>query len=240
MAAPAADVRVGPGIPGGLRVLPRRARGNARAIAGGFAVALAVVLVFAGWLATRPGRPHPFVVAAGPLAAGTRLTARDLGVTELRLPAAVAATSYPQAAALVGRVLAVPLRPGELVSAPELTPTGGQPPLRPVTVTVPGPDLLGLVPAERVDVFVTTSTGSTARTALLLRGAEVLRVATPSGGLLGGGGGTGSDVLVLGVPSLGEVESLVAAGHAGSLDVTVAEPSDGVGPGPGTGGSGGH
>ncbi|MHB8505889.1 MAG: hypothetical protein ACYDEN_09250, partial [Acidimicrobiales bacterium] len=69
-------------------------------------------------------------------------------------------------------------------------------------------------------------------TAVLLRGAEVMGVTGAAGGLLSAGG-NGSEVLTLGVSTLAEVEAVVAAEHAGVLDVVAAEPSDGVGLGPG-------
>jgi len=81
-------------------------------------------------------------------------------------------------------------------------------------------------------VFLTTGSGTGGHTAIIVRGAEVIRVDTPNGGLLGAGGGA-ADVVVLGVPDLSEVETLVAATHAGPLDVILAEPSDGSGTGPG-------
>lgn len=234
MTATAADARVGSDPGGGLRVLPRRARANSRAVTGGLAVALAVVLVFAAWLTTRPGRPEPYAVTRVPLAAGARMSAADLTTRRLSLPPSVASSAYPATADLIGRVLAVPLRAGQLVAGPELTPIGEQPGLRPVSVEAPSSELADLEPGQPVDVFLTTGSGAGAHTALILRGAEVIRVTAPGGGLLGGGG-AGSDVVVLGVTDLSEVETLVAAAHAGSLDVVVAEPSDGSGVGPGPG-----
>ena len=233
MAATAADTRIGSEPRSGLQVLPRRARANSRAIAGGLAVALAVVLVFAAWLATRPGRPEPYVVTRVPLAAGARINAADLTTRRLSLPASVASSAYPTTTSLLGRVLAVPLQTGQLVAEAELTPSGEQPALRPVSVEAPGSELADLGPGQRVDVFLTTGSGAGGHTAIIIRGAEVIRIDAPSSGLLGAGGG-GSDVIVLGVPDLSEVETLVAASHAGSLDVVVAEPSDGSGTGPGT------
>ncbi len=220
--------------------MARRARTGSRAIAGGFAISFAVVMIFAAWLATRPGRPVPYLVAGAPLAAGTRLGGADLRTSRLRLPASVSGIASSRRASLAGRTLAVSLRPGELVTVPELAPRDAQPAIRPVPVEVPAYELSGLVPGEGVDVFLTTGSAGSSHTALILRGAEVLEVPSSNGGgggVLGGGGGSGSEVAVLGVPSLGDVESLVAAAHAGTMDLVVAEPSDGHGPG--TGGSGG-
>ena len=55
--------------------------------------------------------------------------------------------------ALVGRALAVPLQPGELVEATMLAPASGQPPLRPVSVSVDPVSVTNLVPGQPVDVL---------------------------------------------------------------------------------------
>ena len=231
MAAAATGARAGSEAHGGLRILPRRAQANSRAVIGGLAVSLAVVLVFAAWLGTRPGRPQPYAVTRLPLAAGERLTAGDLTTRALRLPAAVASSAFPATSSLLGRVLAVAIPAGQLISSPELTPAATQPALRPVAIEAPSFELVGLAPGQRVDVLLTTGSGSAERTTLIFRGAEVIRVYPGGGGLLGGG--SGSEVVALGVPDLQDVESLIAATHAGTIDLVVAEPSDGTGGGPG-------
>jgi Flp pilus assembly protein CpaB len=218
----------------GLRVAPRRtrARANGRAVAGGFVVALAVVLVFGAYLETRPGRGTPWVVAAAPLAAGAALSPADLTTTSLRLTGALAADAFASPAALSGRTLAVPLSAGELVTPAELTPVGAQPALRPVTVNVAGTDVDGLGPGARVDLLVTSGSSSATHTTILLRGADLIQVSSPSGGLLSAGS-NGTAVVTLGVQTLAEVQSVVAAEHAGIVDLVTAERSDGTGPGPG-------
>jgi hypothetical protein len=42
--------------------------------------------------------------------------------------------------------------------------------------------------------------------------------------------------VTIGVASLDEVESVIAASRSGTLTLVAAEPSDGVGPGPGASG----
>ncbi len=231
MAAPSAEARVGNGSAAGLRLQPRPARVGGRAIAGAFVIATSAVLVFGAWLGTRPGRGRPWVVAAVPVAAGTRITPADLRTVQAHLTGTLAATAFGSRAEVEGRTLAVALQPGELVTAPELTPAGTQPGLRPVTVTISAPELSGLVAGERVDLFETTGTAPTSKTTVLLRGGEVMAVTGSGGGLLSAGNGT--EVLTLGVATLPEVEAVIAAEHAGVLDVVAAEPSDGVGLGAG-------
>jgi Flp pilus assembly protein CpaB len=210
----------------------RRALPSGRAVGGGFVIAVAVVVTFAGWIDTHGGAATRWVVAAAALPAGTRLTAADLTTTKLRLGTGPAATAaFDAVGSLLGRDLAVAVSPGELILRSEV-PVG--PPavlLRPVPVTVSPTDLVDLAVGDLVDVLETPSAGTTATTvAVVVRGARVLSTTQPSGGLLGSGG---TEVVTLGVATLAEVTATVIAEHAGTLDVVVGEPSDGSGPGAG-------
>lgn len=215
------------GFPGAAGTLGLRRRlPNGRAVAGGFAVAAAAVLVFGAYLSTRPAHGSPGVVAAAPLAAGTTLTAGDLRAVDLRLPAATGAEAYRDPTDLVGRTLAVRLDAGELLTPAELTPHGGTPRLRPVSVSVPAGDLVDLAVGDRVDILVTEGSNPDTRTTMVLRGAQVISAAQPSSALADANSG---DIVTLGVSDLAEVEAVVTAEHAGTLDVVVGEPSDGSG-----------
>lgn len=215
------------GLPSSAGTLGLRRRlPTGRAVAGGFAVAAAAVLVFGAYLGARPAPDSHGVVAAAPLAAGTTLTAGDLRAVDLRLPAATGAEAYRDPADVVGRILAVRLRAGELVTPAELTPDGATPRLRPVSVSVPAGDLADLAVGDRVDVLVTEGSSPDTRTTMVLRGAQVISAAEPSSALADANSG---DVVTLGVANLAEVEAVVTAEHAGTIDVVVGEPSDGSG-----------
>jgi Flp pilus assembly protein CpaB len=212
----------------------RRALPGGRAVAGAFVIALAVVLVFAGWADSRPGAGSAWVVAARDLPAGTQLTSADLTTTVLRLgrgPVAAAAFARPEA--VVGRVLAVPVGSGQLIVGTETRTAASAAALRPVPVTVASTDLVDLSAGDLVDVLETAGTsggGGGGRTSVVVRGARVLSTEQPSGGLVGSDDGP---VVTIGVSTLAEVEAVVAAEHAGTVDLVVGEPSDGVGPGAG-------
>jgi len=208
----------------------RRALPSGRAVAGGFFVAAAAVLLFGGWLAARPSPGRLWVVAARPLAAGTTFQAGDLARTTIRLPGQTAALAYRLVAPLLGRTLAAPLRPGELVQADALVPVGRQPALRPVSVSVDPTGLDQLEPGTSVDVLVTQGSDQATTARMIVRAALVIRVDTASSGLVGAS--TTSQV-TLGVTTLAEVEALVQGSHSGTLTLVVAEPSDGRGLGPG-------
>ena len=205
----------------------RRALPTGRAVAGGFVIALAVVVVFAGWLSTRAGSGHRWVVASAALPAGTRLTAADLTTTTLRLgQGAAASNAFDTTGSLIGRDLAVAVNAGELILRSEVPVSAAVAVLRPVPVTVSPTDLVDLAAGDLVDILETSAAGPTTRTTVVLRGARVLSTTQPSSGLLGSGG---DQVVTLGMATLAEVTATVVAEHAGTLDVVVAEPSDGAG-----------
>lgn len=211
------------------RVGRRATLPRGRAVVGAFAVAVAVVLVFSAFVSARVRGERAWVVARTALPAGTRLSARDLATTSLGLGSGgAAADAFGSPAALVGRTLAVTVGPGQLVLGSELSPPGTGPHLRPVPVTVPPADVVDLSAGDLVDVLATASSGHGTR--LVLRGARVLAIAQPSGGLASSGQG---QVVTLGVRSLAEAEAVVAAQHAGTLDLLAGEPSDGQGSGAG-------
>lgn len=233
-----------PGAPGGgHRVRPsRRPLPTGRAVLGAFLMTAAAVAVFGAWSAASRTTGRTWVVAARSLPAGTRLTTGDLRTETFPLPGgATAQDAFSQAGVLVGRTLAAPLAPGELLQTTELVRRGGNPTFRPVTVTVSPADSQDLALGRLVDVLVTEGTGSSASTAVVVRGAVVLSVSTGSTNAL-----SGSDQVpvTVGVRSFAEVAALVEAQQAGTLSAVIGEPADGQGLGPGRllpahGGSGG-
>jgi len=204
-------------------------------VAGAFAVAVAVVLVFTT-VASAHGRDGgTWVVARTELPAGTRITAGDLTTATLGLGSgATAGSAYRSAGALVGRTVAVDVGSGQLMLRSELAPPGAAASLRPVPVTVSSADVVDLAAGDLVDVLVTPTNGH--GTSVVLRGARVLAVASPSESLASSGQG---DVVTVGVRTLAEAESLVGAEHGGTLDLIVGEASDGSGVGAAGGSSAG-
>jgi Flp pilus assembly protein CpaB len=128
--------------------------------------------------------------------------------------------------------LSVTVGPGELIQSSMLSLAGGSSGLRPVSVTVDANSLSGLAPGDSVDVLATASNpdGST-QVSVVMRGASLISVSQPSSNLLSGS--TSGPLVTLGVGNLAEVEAVVAAAHGGTLELVEAEPSDGVGAGPG-------
>lgn len=199
-------------------------------MAGSFLVTAAAVLVFAAWLGTTGSPGRPWVVAGRPLAAGTILAAGDLTTSSMRLATQTGAGAFRDPTALVGRTLAAPLAPGDLVTSAGLVPTGAQPALRPVAVTVDPSEASVLATGELVDVLVTDGSSPSSPTSVVARGARVIGVTAASGVLAGASSG---DVVTLGVASLDEVTAIVHSARTGTLSVVVGEPSDGSGLGGG-------
>jgi pilus assembly protein CpaB len=134
------------------------------------------------------------IVAARDLRAGARVTRDAIGVRRVpaRFVSADAFVSGAGAAGLVGARVAVPVAAGSYLNAGLFE--GGEGGVggevarrgeREVTVGVARGGALGdLVPGARVDVLVSTETGSAGgRTVMALAGAELLRIGeTPSAG----------------------------------------------------------
>ena len=202
---------------------------NARSLVGAVLVAAAAVVVFAGWLHATAAPGRLWVVARQPLAAGTTLDAGELTTVSMRLAPATGAGAFTNPVALVGRTLAAPLAPGNLVTAAALVPNGGEAPLRPVAVTVEPSELAPLEVGGLVDVVVTDGSNPSALTVVVARGARVISTASPAGTLVGQSSGA---VVTLGVASFGEVTAIIHAERTGTLSVVAGEPSDGSGAGP--------
>lgn len=221
---------------GSRRTVARRASlPSGRVVTGALLIAAAAVVTFGAWLTTtHHGAGHREVVAGRPLAAGTTLTPDDLTQTTMRLPPATEGHAFTSAAPLLGRTLAAPLAPGELVQSSDLVPGGTTPAVRPVTLSATATDVADLAVGDLVDVVVTNGSTPSAATNVVVRGARVLQVQSAGGGLTSGTG----PVVVIGVANLDQVTAVIHAERTGTVNLVVGEPADGTG-GAGGGGAGG-
>jgi flagella basal body P-ring formation protein FlgA len=212
----------------------RRPLPAGRAVVGGFLVAVAAAVVFAASLAgsSKPGQA--WAVSARPLVAGTVIGPADVTSATMRLSRSAAALAYRQPLSVEGRTLAVALPAGALIESAVLVPVRQQAPLRPVSVAADPVSLAGLAPGQPVDVLATRGTGTGAAVIVVVRGATLLAATLSSSSALASGS---AGQVTIGVASLGEVEAIVQAAHAGTITLVAAEPSDGVGAGPGPVGS---
>jgi Flp pilus assembly protein CpaB len=206
-------------------------------LAGGFLVAVAAVIVFTAVIASSGRHSQQYVVAAEAMPTGSIIGPGDLSVAKMSLPAGAASDAFHQAGSLVGRTVAEPVRPGELVEQSMLVPVGTQPATRPVSVGVSPSSLTGLAAGDAVDVLVSEGTGSSASVSVVMRGAVLITAGNPASGGLSGSisgsiSGASTSNVTLGVDTLSEVEAVVQAAQTGTVSLVAAEPSDGVGPGP--------
>ncbi len=222
-------------------------------------VCAAGVVAFASVLSGAKATTRQYVVANRPIPAGSVLEPSELSSAAIYLPPSISGNAFSAGSSLTGRTLASPVQPGELIESSMLDPP--EPPTRPVSIPVNPDSLLGLFPGEKVDVLAVppsspasgssgaASTGTASGTAqpagglagspvatpastVVMRGAVLVSIAHSSSGLAGSTG-TLTDV-TLGVANLSDVEVLVAASQTSTVELVLAEPSDGTGPGPGT------
>jgi Flp pilus assembly protein CpaB len=136
-------IRRSPGVPTG------------RALLGGLLVALSFLGMFLAWqqASARPGRPY--AVASRPLRPGESVGADDVRFEAMRLPAGVAATAFPDAAALEGRVAVAPVRQGELLQAGALSDQVESPPFAELSLRLDRALAVDghLGPGDLVDVY---------------------------------------------------------------------------------------
>jgi Flp pilus assembly protein CpaB len=208
----------------------RRALPTGRALAGGFLVAVAAVIVFAALLTSTGNHNQSYAVANQPIPAGSTIGPADLSTARMSLPGPAGGRAFRDVGSLVGRTAAAAIGPGELIEASMLVPVGSQPATRPVSVGVEPSSLAGLASGSSVDVLETAGTGTAAAVSVVMRGAVLVAVSNPASSALA----TSSTLTVtLGVQTLSEVEAIVQAAQSGTVSLVTAEPSDGVGAGPG-------
>jgi Flp pilus assembly protein CpaB len=225
-------------------------------------VCAAGVVAFAAVLSGTKPATRQYVVANRPIPAGSVIEASELSSEAISLPASISGNAFSAEESLVGRTLASPIQPGELIESSMLDPPA--PPVRPVSIPVNPDSLLGLLPGEKVDVLAVpppsvegASSGSAASGSA--SSGTAAGSAQPGGALPGSSVPTAASTVVmrgavllsvapspsglagttgtlsdvtLGVANLSEVELLVATSQNSTVELVLSEPSDGTGPGP--------
>lgn len=191
----------------------RRALPNGRAVVGGFLVAVAAVGAFGVASGAGSDDRVAYVVARDDLAVGKRITPDDLTLTRLDVPPFVAERAFRSSADVVGALIVGPVARGELVQASAVVREGvvGKHVSFPVEAAraVDG----ALQPGEAVDVLVTYGTGEGATTAVVARGARMVRIRRPSGTLSDGR----NLVVTLSVDNDDSAAALAHAASAGTV-----------------------
>lgn len=211
-------------------VRPRRSLPGSRAVAGGLLVAAAAVGLFAAYAGMHGGPSHSYVVAARPIAAGTRIEAADLATEAIDLPQRVQARAFTDPSVLVGATTVTKLEPGELVQPSAVVAKAGDEPARELSFPVERGHLSAtLEEGERVDLLATFGTGGESYTKMVLQNAQVVSIERAKAGV----GDTGTAVVAVAVTGGEDEVALAHSIQQGKLTVvrsTGAPPADGPPP----------
>ena len=191
--------------------LRRSALPGGRALVGGFLIACAALGLFASYSHATERHLRPVAVAAHDLAAGQKITAADVRIVRLDLPAELARHTASTASRLAGQVITGPLAAGEVVQTGELLSPGQLPTFRELTIQVDAPQLRALTPGDTTDILVTLGTGENSRTEIVASGANVLQLPKSASAL------DAKPSVTLGLPSFDAVYRVVEASHAGVI-----------------------
>jgi Flp pilus assembly protein CpaB len=210
---------------------------DGRVLVGLFIAALAVAGSLALWQRVNDARP--VVVATRDLPTGATLAAADLAVARVRVDDGMYAAAVPadELGALVGRQLAEPIHPQQMVVRQQVS---ARPPIGPdqVALTIPvnpASAAGGRVrPGDSVAIILTTNKGKPeAQTTVVLPRVTVYDVGYDQGSAVVSTGADAADrvargalsSLTLVVKAPTEAVELASARHNGELDVALLPPA---------------
>ncbi|MGH8884805.1 MAG: RcpC/CpaB family pilus assembly protein [Egibacteraceae bacterium] len=223
----------GPGSPEEI-ARPLRRRGglpSGRAVVGGLLVILAAVGVFAAYTQATAAPRTRWVVAKRDVQIGQRITAGDLGLIAIDLPAPMHPRVFAESGArsLVGAVAIAPIARAELVEASDVRRAeAGLIVPEEISFPVSADRAVSgtLQPGERVDVLATYGGQDRSYTLAVVRRALLLRVNRGGGGLES----ANAVVLTLGLDKPDEASAIAHAVNSGKVIVvrtTAAGPDQG-------------
>lgn len=177
-----------PVAPGGARRTVDRRTGlpGGRAIVGGLLVAVAGVCTFVAWRQASGTADRSYAVAARPIHPGEALTADDIHLEPIELPAGMAAAAFTDASGIEGRVALGPIGEGELVQLGQVSDPGTRGPSAEMSFSI-APDRAvdgRLRSGDLVDVFVTRDGTTTA----VAEGVQIVDAVKHGDGSFGSGG----------------------------------------------------
>lgn len=151
------------GLRARLRTTSRAVLPSSRALVGALLLAISGVATFAAWHGATGDAGEPYVVAGRALRPGETVTASDVRLVALDLPAAVAGQAFPDVDAVVGRSTFGPVGEGELLQMAQLSEVGESTSPVEVAFSLPRDRLLDgrLRPGDRVDVFASDDEATT-------------------------------------------------------------------------------
>jgi hypothetical protein len=216
----------------------RRARSlpGGRAVVGALLVAAAAVGVFAAYLNATAEPDTSYLVARTSIEPGTRLdsigtltSVFQARAIDLAPDLAARAVPLEEAESLLGRLVVVPLEPGDLLVRTGLVADGGIAAANKLSFPVDRSSALAgtLRAGERIDVLATYGAGDNAYTAYVVRGVPLVAVSGDSGSSGLGGGSGGVLTLTVAVTSPEDVQALAHA--VATADIVVTRSTVGEG-----------
>lgn len=164
-----------------LRVVARRGLPNGRAVLGALLVTVSALGAYSSIASADAPPDTPHVVAARRVAPGAVLTADDLRVVALDLPASHQSRTFRSIAPVIGAVSLGPLAEGDLVQAAGLAPGPAEAsPTFSVAVAPAAADGGRIGPGDTVQVLATYGADSAAATRVLAGRATVVEVDSAS------------------------------------------------------------
>lgn len=156
---------------------------GARAILGGLLVAVAGVCTFVAWQHASGTAGESYAVAARPIHPGESLTADDIRLEPIDLPARLSAAAFTDASGIEGRVALGPIGDGELVQLGQVSDPAPASPAAELSFSIARDRAVDgrLRSGDLVDVFVTDDGGTTA----VAEGVQIVDAVTHDGGSFG-------------------------------------------------------
>jgi Flp pilus assembly protein CpaB len=205
-------------FPAGPRpVARRRALPGSRAIVGGLLVAASAVGLFAAFDSAHGSPASAYVTVAHDVRPGEVLTAADLAVVPIDLPAAQRAVSFTDRRRLVGTVALARMRRGQLVQSADVADVREAGSRAEISVAVPPANAMNgdrafLRGGERVDVIATFTQGGAPTTRTVAHDVVVVDVLTGDRSL-----GTSGELTVVLSVRPADLEPIAGAAAAGKI-----------------------
>ncbi|GAC1533495.1 MAG: hypothetical protein NVS3B12_12970 [Acidimicrobiales bacterium] len=223
---PTDTAQAAPSIP---RVVSRRRRlPGSRPVVGALVIAASAVTCFAGYTGAHRAPHQLYVIAARPLRPGMRITAADLALAPLNVPAGgVRRSMFGSIDGLVGASVVAPVDSGSLIEASQVVGRGGAPGTREISVTIDRSRAVGgtLKAGEFVDILATFGTGADSYTVVVVPHVRVLTVSSASGPLAD----TRTQTIVLAASDGTAAEAIADASIAAQVTIVrAAEQVDGT------------
>jgi pilus assembly protein CpaB len=229
-------VRAEPPERGTRAVRRTRTLPGGRAVVGALLIAAAAVGVFAAYLDATAEPDTSYLVAREPIAPGTRLESGgtlaslfQARAIDLAPDLAARAIALEDAESLIGRVVIVPLEPGDLLVRSGVVADGGVADTAKLSFPIERADALAgtLRPGERIDVLATYGAGEAAYTAYVVRGVPLLAISGDAVGTGLGGASSGPLTLTVAVTAAEDVQALAHAVATADLVVTRSTVGEG-------------